>query len=193
MREPLEPKLKRRAAPSKDEQANKSKPRPHRPGVFVFAMSGSVICHKLTSVSYRHIFLSPSPRGGRSCRDAFRNGRRCGACGLEGNVPSAPGRRRAPPAGTMTRREELADGAGLGRPLSNQRHAKGLSSEARPGAGKTPQRSAERRPRRANAVRHDRIPAAPFGAPFPLMIEGTRPRKSGARLRRPPRRKEQGR
>ena len=34
----------------------------------------------------------------------------CGARGQETNAPPALGRRRAPPAGTMTRREELADG-----------------------------------------------------------------------------------
>jgi hypothetical protein len=93
---------------------------------------------------------------GRSCRDAFRNGRRCGACGLEGNVPSAPGRRRAPPAGTMTRREELADGAGLGRPLSNQRHARSLSSEARPAPeNATTERREAPAPRKCGAARQD--------------------------------------
>src|SRR5665213_2781055 len=51
-------------------------------------------------------------------------------------IPPRSGGAGAPPAGTTTRCEELADEERLGRPLSNQRHAIEPSSEARPGAVK---------------------------------------------------------
>ena len=42
----------------------------------------------------------------------FEDGARCGARGPGATYPVALGRRRPPPAGTRTRREELADSVG---------------------------------------------------------------------------------
>ena len=114
---------------------------------------------------------------GRSCRDASGNGRRGGARGLEGNVPSgtraAPGLR--PRALRPAARSSLMGPGSAGRP--DWRHATEPAPEARPGAGKTP--SAERReaPAPRFAGRGTEGSAAPFGAPSPshLFVRGRLP------------------
>jgi len=132
----------------------------------------------------RTIFLSNLlRRGGVPAGTLSETGEGRGARALETTYLQNPGGAGAPPAGTTTRCEELADGAGLGRPwgVKLQGTLKQPTSEARPGVAQTPPRSAERRPRRLRRRCGRDDTAAPFGAPSPSHFAGgkKRPRDSG--------------
>src|SRR5665213_1197658 len=73
-------------------------------------------------------------------------------------IPLHSGGAGAPPAGTTTRCEELADEERLGRPLRNRRHAKSLLQKRGPAPLKTPRWSAAGRAplaKGAHAARRD--------------------------------------
>jgi len=157
-------------------------------------------------ISRTRIIFQPSCSSEGVIMRRLDDGAGCGARGVGDERSSRhPGGAGAPPAGTTTRCEELADGE---RPagMSKDVHAEEPPSEARPGAGKERRWwSAERRPRRATSAARLKSDA-PFGAPPPSDIcsgvdprarwsEGDRtaPQDAGGG-RRPPRgRKEYGR
>src|SRR5450759_800504 len=115
-------------------------------------------------------------------------------------TPQLPGGAGAPPGDITIPCEELADGRPRGLPEAcrglwppqgsharEPRQDETVGQKARPGAGKTPRWSAERRPRPPKEGAANGTTGAPLGAPSPRLLRGGRKRR-----RRTRRRKEYG-